>query len=176
MSIVYPRNQTFINTEGVLKDVPTDDTATLKAKKHGRDGQKKMWMTYTKNDFTKNDFTKSGLDKDIITPENYYLRRGWQTWTYELMGYTTPVNGLFTISDFKGKLDVLKILDYEKTPTGIAEKRLIEHVKTKFYDAVLENPLPDGEMAILGVPYEAYQLAYTPTIFLSPVPFPQPFM
>lgn len=153
VSVVYPRAQNYVDGEEVLKDA-ADDTATQTAKKHGRDGQLKNWITLTKNDFT----------NDILLPEDYHLRKGWQTRTYELTGFK-PLKSLFSIQDFKGKFEAISVIEYQVAHTvGLQQKRLIEHVKTKFYNEDLTAPLPDGEMAIRGIPYEAYQLAYTPNL------------
>ena len=97
VSIVYPRLQKFVDTEGSLKDAANDNLATRNAKKHGREGQQKTWITLTKNDFT----------NDILLPEDYYLRKGWQTKTYELTGFKAPTNALFTIQDFKNLPSVI---------------------------------------------------------------------
>jgi RHS repeat-associated protein len=150
VSIVYPR-QTI---EPLLADATSDTQVTLNAKKHGRDGQQKMWITYTENNFT----------NDIIDPANYYLRKGWQTKTYELTGIL-PVENKFTIPELKTVLTTIAEIEYQQQATNTTpEKRLIEHIKTKFYNELLSAPLADGQMAIRAIAYEAYQLAYTPNL------------
>ena len=86
VSIVYPRNPSFVEGEDVLKNVPTDTHAARKAKAHAKAGQTKTWITFTKNDFT----------NDVISNSSYYLRQGWQTRTYEFTGFR-PNGALFTI-------------------------------------------------------------------------------
>ncbi len=149
VSVVYPRLQ----EEGLLKEVADDLDEVKTAKKYGRTAQQKQWITLTKNEVT----------NDIITPANFYLRKGWQTQTWELTGLQ-PANGfLFKISDFKGVFNSLPEIAYQTAPKDdLPQKRLIEHVKTKFYNAEMTASLPDGEQAIRGIPFEAYQLAYTP--------------
>lgn len=149
VSVVYPR----LKTEDILLDVPNDSAAARHAKAAARQGQQKQWITFTKNDVT----------NDIITPVNYYLRKGWQAKTYELTG-VLPSASIFTIADFKGKINAFSEIEYQQTATSGAQKRLIEHVKTKFYDAELIASLPDGQQAIRSIPFEAYQLAYTPNL------------
>lgn len=147
VSVVYPRRK----VESLLQDDPGDSVVTRKAKEFGRKGQEKQWITFAKNSFT----------NDILAPENYYLRKGWQTQTYELIGLN-PTNDIFTIKAFKGLIGTLAEIQYfEKNTPGQAQKRLIEHAKTKYYNAELTAPLPDGQQAIRGVPFETYQLAYT---------------
>lgn len=158
VSIVYPRNLDFVNAESVLIIDENDSVTTRKAKEKGRKGQLKNWITFTKNDFT----------NDIILPEDYHLRKGWQTRSYELTGLK-PSKDIFSIEDlkeaFKKNLslsDDKLALDYFKIGDGAKpEKRLIEHAKTKFFNDDLTDPLSDGRQAIRGINYEAYQLAYT---------------
>lgn len=163
ISVVYPR----LKTENILLDAPNDADAARNAKAAARQGQQKQWITFTKNDVT----------NDIISPVNYYLRNGWQAKTYELTG-VLPSAAIFTIADFKGKINDFQEIEYQQTATSGAQKRLIEHVKTKFYDAELTAPLPDGQQAIRSIPFEAYQLAYTPNLIadiFSPSAFSAPF-
>ncbi|MCY7327686.1 MAG: hypothetical protein LH618_03970, partial [Saprospiraceae bacterium] len=163
VSVVYPR----LKTEDILLDAPNDADAARNAKAAARQGQQKQWITFTKNDVT----------NDIISPVNYYLRNGWQAKTYELTG-VLPSAAIFTIADFKGKINDFQEIEYQQTATSGAQKRLIEHVKTKFYDAELIAPLPDGQQAIRSIPFEAYQLAYTPDLLadiFSPSAFSAPF-
>ncbi|MBB3841983.1 RHS repeat-associated protein [Runella defluvii] len=148
VSIVYPRKK----EEPLLENEPSDNDAARRAKQHGKDGQKKTWITFAKNDFT----------NDILAPANYYLRKNWQTQTYELTG-VKPQSGYFKIADFKNKVTNFQEIEYQQIASGsLPQKRLIEHIKTKFYDADLSLPLADGQIATRAVPYEAYQLAFTP--------------
>ncbi|MFZ4427164.1 MAG: SpvB/TcaC N-terminal domain-containing protein [Saprospiraceae bacterium] len=151
VSIVYPRLQ----TEPLLADDPADSLAARRAKEKGREGQRKCWITFTKNDFT----------NDILHPDAYLLRRNWQTRTYELTGFRPASGKLFAIADFAGGFSNWPALDYHRYGSGAArEKRLIEQVKTSFYNSALTAPLPFGEMAVPGITYEGYQLAYTPNL------------
>ncbi|WP_051397877.1 SpvB/TcaC N-terminal domain-containing protein [Runella limosa] len=150
VSIVYPRKK----EEPLLQNAPSDNDAARRAKQHGKDGQKKTWITFAKHDFT----------NDIIAPANYYLRKNWQTQTYELTG-VKPQAVYFKIADFKNKVNGFQEIEYQQIALGaFPQKRLIEHIKTKFYDADLNLPLADGQMATRAVPYEAYQLAFTPNL------------
>lgn len=150
ISVVYPR----IQVEDLLHDAPTDTVANRKAKQHARKAQQKSWIIYSKNDFT----------NDISTNQDYQLRKGWQTKTYELTGMM-PTGDIFTIDDFRTHLKNLPEIEYQKkAEEGVAQKRLIEHIKTKFYNDNLSAPLLDGQLGIWGMNYENYQLAYTPNL------------
>ncbi len=152
VSVVYPR----IGTEPLLEDEPTDNHATQMAKEAGRKGQQKMWITFTKNDFT----------NDIIENADYQLRKGWQSRTYELTGKNIlEGQSIFKVSDFQNIIDELpEIPYYETADENTSQKRLIEHLKSKFYDELLTTPLPDGEQNKWGIAYENYQLAFTPDL------------
>ncbi|SHJ41213.1 SpvB/TcaC N-terminal domain-containing protein [Aquimarina spongiae] len=150
VAVVYPRLQ----TEEILRDAPGDTIATRKAKQHARKAQQKNWITLSKNDFT----------NDIITNEHYLLRQGWQTRTYELTGLQS-IGPIFSIEEFRKAFNTLEEIEYyQKSESGKEQKRLIEHVKTKFYDNNIQASLPDGQIGVWGITYENYQLAYTPNL------------
>ncbi len=150
VAVVYPR----IQTEEILSDSPSDTVAARKAKQHARKAQQKNWITFSKNDFT----------NDIITNEHHILRQGWQTRTYELTGLQ-PINAIFSIEEFRNAFNTLEEIEYhQKSDSGKEQKRLIEYVKTKFYDNNLQIPLPEGQLGVWGIQYENYQLAYTPNL------------
>ncbi len=163
VSIVYPR----LKDELILTDVPTDNLAARKAKEAARKGQKKQWISFTENAVT----------NDIIAPENYYLRKVWATKTFELTSIT-PTKSIFTIAEFKGKIKDIPEIEYQHKATIGTQKRLIEHVKTKFYNADLSTSLPDGRLEVYAIPFETYQLAYTPSLIndiFTPSPFSAQF-
>lgn len=166
VSVVYPR----LKEEDIVKNAP------IKIKEFVLNEQKKQWITFTKNDFTK----QTDKIKDIITPESYYLRKGWQTKTYELTDMKPANNSpFFKVSDFKNLFNVLPEIAYQvKNTEGVAQKRLIEHVKTLFYNEELTAPMPEGRQAIRSIPFEAYQLAYTDDLIANifkPSAFSAPF-
>lgn len=151
VSVVYPR----IGSETLLEFAADDTIPARNAKQVGQDAQKKMWITFTRNEVT----------NDIIEDTVYQLRKGWQTRTYEITGMQIPPGqGIFKLTDFKNQLGDFAEIRYEQLPSGSTEKRLIEQVKTKFYNDELSAPLPDGQQGIWGIPFENYQLAYTPQL------------
>lgn len=167
VSVVYPRQQ----QEPLLQPTPGDSPATALAKQKAKEAQQQQWITFTRNSFT----------KDIITPENYYLRKPWQTQTYELTGFTPGIgHPAFTIADFKGAIDPTPEIAYQQTANNLSpQKRLTEHVKTIFYNASLTLPLAEGSMDVRSVTYESYQLAYTPGLLQDlfvPDAFSLPFV
>ncbi|UII33139.1 insecticidal toxin complex protein [Fulvivirga ulvae] len=148
VSVVYPRKR----DEELLIDEPTDSTHIRKARLHARNAQKKCLITFTESEYT----------NDFITQETYLLRQGYQTRSFEITGLTPQ--SVFKLSDFENP-DSWQEIEYHKTASGTApQKRLIEHIKTKFYNNDLTAPLPDGQLGQWPLQYENYQLAYTPNL------------
>ncbi|MEP6901374.1 MAG: SpvB/TcaC N-terminal domain-containing protein, partial [Actinomycetota bacterium] len=111
-------------------------------------------------------FTRNNLTKDVITPEAYRLRMGAEAQTFEITGLIKPATRmLYRISDFNNVLTVSSSLQYEATSTaGILQHRLIEHVQTLYYNNNLTGALDPGVLESLALPFESYQLAYTPDL------------
>ncbi|MGY6274245.1 SpvB/TcaC N-terminal domain-containing protein [Methylomonas sp. MgM2] len=139
-SVVYPR----------LKADTTLPLAT-------RQIQNQTLITYTQNRFT----------NDIDTSDTYRLRLPSETATYELKGITKS-GELYAISDFETVLDKAEALDYHQINSnpgaGTPQKRLIEHVCTLYRSNNMTSPLPFHTLESLALPFESYQLAYTPNL------------
>lgn len=123
--------------------------------------QEKTVVIYTQNQFT----------NDIDTPDNYRLRMPSEVKTWELKGVPKTGGGLFyKIADFENILtkpttDEVFYHEINKALVGSnAQKRLIEHVRSIFYNNNLKDPLPLHQLEALGLPFENYQLAYTPEL------------
>lgn len=126
-----------------------DDTKTEQQKNH---------IIYTKNTFT------NDID-DISRPQAYRLRVPSETQTYEITGLS-PSDGLFSIHDFKKDIfNDHNRLEYHQAPTDdTLQHRLIEHIRTLYYRDELTGHLLLGELEPRGIPFESYQLAYTPNL------------
>ncbi|MGB7208380.1 MAG: SpvB/TcaC N-terminal domain-containing protein [Pyrinomonadaceae bacterium] len=138
-SVVYPRKQ-------------VDFSLPLET----RSEQAKTLITYTRNGFT----------NDVIAPEAYRLRLNSEAQTFEITGLTKPVTQpLYQLTDFNDILNNSLPLAYQATPTnGIVQRRLIEHVQTIYYNNNLTGGLALGTLESLALPFESYQLAYTPDL------------
>ncbi|MEN8250422.1 MAG: SpvB/TcaC N-terminal domain-containing protein, partial [Bacteroidota bacterium] len=140
-SVVYPR----IITDSSLPQ-ETQDTQGIAP-----------LITYMQNQFT----------NDISTDDAYRLRVLSEMKTYELKG-VAKANSIYTKDEFKDILTAAVEVEYhqtelESTP-GTPQKRLIEHIRTTFYNNELTGALPLHQQDSKGIPYEAYQLAYTPSL------------
>lgn len=137
-AVVYPRQQ--VDPE-LPPGIQQEQTRTL--------------ITYSRNGFT----------QDIIQPDVYRLRVAAQAETFELTGL--PKAGpLYKPSDFDQILTTNSSpIAYQESPTdGVTQRRIIEHVRSLYYDESLSAPLPIGQHPTHGIAYESYQLAYTPDL------------
>lgn len=121
--------------------------------------QNKTIIIYTKNQFT----------NDVIGTDTFRLRLPSETKTFELKG-VTKLQTYYSPADFT---DIL--LDINSTAAsyheidkvlvgGKAQKRLIEHARSTYYSNNLAGPLPLHKLESLALPFESYQLAYTPEL------------
>ncbi|UPZ15123.1 toxin TcdB middle/C-terminal domain-containing protein [Flavobacterium humidisoli] len=126
--------------------------------------QDKTIIIYTKNDFT----------NDINVADNYRLRLPSEAKTYDIKGnnFENPTT-LFKITDFDNPETGYNILlssveipyhQYNNPPVAGTQKRLIEHTRSVYYNNNLNDALALGELHSLGIPFESYQLAYTPEL------------
>lgn len=119
--------------------------------------QGQVFITYNRNRYT-NDINNAGA---------YRLRLSSETATYELKGVAKS-GPLFTLGDFDGILDTSQELEYHQLDSspaaGTAQKRLIERTATLYRGNSLTSPLPLHKLESLALPYESYQLAYTPSL------------
>ncbi len=139
-SVVYPRLKADVS-------LPTET----------QEAQKKTLITYMQNRFT----------NDINTDDAYRLRLPSEVKTYELKG-VAKTSPLYFVSDFENILTTAVEADYHQIDTnpapGTSQKRLIEHIRTLYRSNNLRDALPLHQLESLALPYESYQLAYTPAL------------
>ncbi|WFO15790.1 hypothetical protein M601_018995 [Cellulophaga baltica 4] len=117
--------------------------------------QAKTHIIYSRNTFT-NDIVEDGV---------YRLRKPSENETFEITGLT-KTQELFQLQDFENLLsDPDSFLEYHSSPVvGSTQYRPIEHIKTRYYNEELNDALPIRQLSTHGIPYESYQLAYTPEL------------
>lgn len=139
-AVVYPR---------MLPDssLPTDT----------QEAQNEVKIIYTQNHFT----------NDVISGNDYRLRVPSEVKTYELKGVGKSA-AYYSITDLTnillGSTKVAYHQIYTNPAPGTSQKRLIEHIRNIFYKNDLSGPLPLHQLESKGIPYESYQLAYTPAL------------
>lgn len=122
--------------------------------------QNKTQIIYAQNRFT----------NDINTADSYRLRHPSEAKTYELKG-VARVNSLYSVNEFENILTVAVEVNYHRIDTnpgpGTSQKRLIEHIRTLYRSNNLKDALPLHQLQSLGLSFESYQLAYTPTLITN---------
>lgn len=120
--------------------------------------QTRTLITYTENSFT----------KPVDVADAYRTPLPWETRNYELTGYSPSGGGRFLSADFVHNAasglahSFDNEISYEETPAGGRQRRLIGHARTLYRADNLAGPLPPGEMQAMALPFESYELAFTP--------------
>lgn len=117
--------------------------------------QGRIRVTYTLRRFT----------NDVLLDSAYRLRAPCETQTFELSG-VKPAAACFTPDEIRNLFLGATSLPYENAPhIGLTEKRLFRFERSLFSkDLNVNQPLPLGTLQPLGLPYENYRLACTPTL------------
>jgi RHS repeat-associated protein len=154
VAVVYPRDSVMLGAEiaAFLPDVFPSATD---------EAQRKTIILYTQHQFT-NDIFKNDTN-DVPGVNTYRLRLPSEVKTFELQGVSPTGVNRYTIADFETILnDATDIQYHDLAPTsGAKQKRLIEHIRTTYYDNDLNLALPLHQLESLALPFESYQLAYT---------------
>jgi RHS repeat-associated protein len=124
--------------------------------------QAKTIISYTKNTYTNH------LDSATV----YRLPLPSEVKSFELKG--VPKSGTFyspdefedILSDTRSDKAHYHELDKPLNP-GKAQRRLIEHTRSIYYNNNLTGALPLHQLESLAIPYESYQLAYTPELITN---------
>jgi RHS repeat-associated protein len=127
-----------------------------------REKQSHIHITYTENEYTNN------LDDPALDLENYRTPVPSESRTYELTGFKPARNSKqFSLDEWRGnafaRLNNAVTIPYEATADPSQEqKRLIEHVRTRYRKNDLTELLPLDVLESLALPGESYKLAFTP--------------
>jgi len=136
-----------------------------------KDEQLKTSIIYTQNSFT-NDET--GVDF-------YRLKLPSEVMTFELKGVNATSGNYYKLSDFNDilsddKSTEVEYYDLAEPAVGVTQRRLIEHVRSVYYKDDLTGSLPLHSIESKALPYENYQLAYSPellTDIFGPINLPE---
>lgn len=104
---------------------------------------------------------------DVLAGGVHRLRVPSEEMSYELRG-VAKAGSYYTTGDFHNILALATDVPYQQfdnaPPPGSPQKRLTEHLRITYYDEDLDGPLPLHQQGSLGLEYESYQLAYTPSL------------
>ncbi|MGH8628416.1 MAG: toxin TcdB middle/C-terminal domain-containing protein, partial [Gammaproteobacteria bacterium] len=116
-------------------------------------------------------YTESRVTNAIEADDDYRTPLPCESRTYELTGLVLQADqNRFTSAEMLTAGTGAAPIDYEQSPTaGVLQKRLIEHVRTRYRPddlGVAQNDplalLPLGAAEPLALPGESYKLAFTP--------------
>ena len=109
-------------------------------------------------------YTETKFTNDVSSIDDHRLRLPSEVKTYELKGVARS-GAIYSLGDFANILGAATNVEYHEfernPPFGSPEKRLVEHVRTTFYNNGLNTSLPLYQLARRGITFESYQLAYT---------------
>ena len=103
------------------------------------------------------------LPSEVISHELTHIQRDA---TGAITGYNKPTADLYELSEIHDLFHLAASIPYEQEANEGVEKRPIEHIRTRYLGDDL-SPLPFGSYHPIGLPYEGYQLAFTPSLFSS---------
>lgn len=155
VSVVYPRVER--HRDALFPHNTEDLIAAVQQERH---------LAYTETRYT----------NDAQDTDNCRLRLPCEVSSYGLTDIN-PLNGTyFTLQELRryrlspdryqrqrevGEIDVEDIAYYELPDRTLSQKRLVEKVRTLFFDSDLTNSLPLGQLNTLALKYEDYKLALT---------------
>ncbi len=152
-------------SEDVLSNDATQKSQLLNAFtsniQAAKDEQVKTHIIYTQNSFAKYKVGNTEF-QDVDVPNAYRLRLPYEAKTYELTGLNRN-DVLFKLEEVTSAFNSSSEIEYHVEPTNGFQRRMIEHVRTKYLGDDL-NALEFEFFDTLGLPFEAYQLAYTPNL------------
>jgi RHS repeat-associated protein len=94
--------------------------------------------------------------------EFYLLGVPYQSSSFEVTGLTLN-QAIGSLDEVRNAIATAAEIPYEaEATTGVLQKRLIERERTLYYRNDLTAALPLGQAESLALPYESYQMAFTP--------------
>ena len=126
-----------------------------------RDKQTQTLITYTETSYT------NSINDPLLDPDTYWTPLPCETRTYELTGFKPADNAKrFSfdewVEDDFARIKAALEINYEETADlNQKQKRLIEHVRTRYRRNDLSDLLPLGSIESLALPGESYKLAFT---------------
>ena len=114
-------------------------------------------------------YVETRYTNDVDDAHGHRLRLPCEVLTYELTGIA-PTGPYFEPDELRAcrlspayQRDGTPVeeIGYHQRPTVGAQKRVVEHARSLFFDADLAQPLPLGSLNARGLPFETYALALT---------------
>lgn len=120
--------------------------------------QRRIRATYTVNSFT----------NDVLALSAYRARLACETQVFELTG-VKPAKTWFTPQEIWTQFHGASLLAFEQPPNiGLIERRPVRDHRTLYAsDSDPNQPLPLGTLQSLGLTYESYAQAFTPSLLTA---------
>lgn len=136
-AVVYPRVKRPMGSNAIPDEVWS--------------GQNQLHIVYGETLYT----------NDSIAGDNYRLRVGYESISYEINGVKPSSGFFFTINELKNDIAATTTIPFEDDFDGSPQKRLSAHARTYFYKDDLSSPLSLGQLSNLGIAFKSYRLAFT---------------
>jgi RHS repeat-associated protein len=108
-------------------------------------------------------YTESVFTNKPDEPDWYRIGAPVETRTYELPGFTRTGDAPYTFDAMLAAGPAATEIRYEAGPDlNKVQKRLIQRARTLYYKDDLSGPLPLGDLQSHALPYQTYQMAFTP--------------
>lgn len=133
------------------------------------DAQANTTIAYQESDLT-HDIDPDSQDPKAnkangrTTDYDYRLRQAYQNRIFEVTGVAANQDGYYTREFLVEEISNATEIEYHHTPLVGAEKRLLSHSRIRYLADNLSNPLELGTIEPLGIPWQSFQLAMTPTL------------
>ena len=107
-------------------------------------------------------FTENAVTNPVDAGDAYRAPQPSESRTYELTGLARRAGELLTPQQVELAITTAAVRRYQDPPReGRLERRLIEHLRTRYRRDDLTGPLPIGVLEPLALPDEQYRLAFT---------------
>lgn len=108
-------------------------------------------------------FSENNFTNKIDTIADFHLPLAYESKTYHLTGLIPQAGDYFTIAEIKNGFEQAAVIPYESLPGNtIKQKRLIEHVRSRFLKNDQSTSLPLGVIESLVLPFQSAKLSMTP--------------
>lgn len=132
-----------------------------------RAAQLETFITYTEHRYT------NAIGETLLDSDSHRTPLLYETRTYAVTGFApTPAGGRFSIDEWVendfARLEEAAEIEYTDTADPRRpQRRLIEHVRTRYRRNDLADLLPPGVVESLALPGETYELAFTPAVLTT---------
>ena len=109
----------------------------------------------------------TGIENSYTNPieeeDHYCTPLPSETQSYELTGLALGLDqARFSFAEVRDAVELAERIEYHQRPAGGVQRRVLELTRTLYRRNDLTGPLALGELQSQALPFESYQLAFTP--------------